>query len=300
MFLYLIVLKLLSSPVAHAEVSPTIGAQISVAAAQELLASPPLPSLENGGSKSIAPQAGYMVANTSGHEDGETIGSVTIPGYDYKGKIEGGSAGVGFTSPPNGRIGWFGLMIGSYMKGDITINDDTAGTARLKDITSKVLAGAAGISVRVLGESKSMFAVGLFAGPAFMKVESSFTVVNTGINDRYKLNPLMYGPYGGLQAKLRLGNFLINPYVLYFDDLKRKCKKFDEMPNNQNLQCESETNAEKRGGGTDLDATFTAYGVFLGYKRLRLNVYSNALRAKEFDEIDMTTYSLSYAFGVDL
>lgn len=287
---------ILSLDSAVAAPDPSVGARISVAAAQDLLISPPLPSLENGGGQRATPQVGYMSAKTEGSEDGSAQSSA----YSFKGELKGYSAGFGFTSPPRGRAGAFAMLAVSSLQGEITATDPAgANLFTLSDMTSQVIAGAAGISYRFIGDSNSSVAMGYFLGPAFMSIQSSFKASSAGssVGTIYQLNPLIYGAYGGLQLKLRMGKFLINPYALYFYDATDKCKSFEGEAAAMPGLCDGKPEVH---GSIDLNSKFYGYGLFLGYRKVRFNVYTKSIGSSLYDDIKITNYSISYSFGVDI
>ena len=281
-----------------AGIDPTVAARISVAAAQNLLISLPIPSLESGGKPTITPQIGTMSAVAGGKETPAAEGANK---YDYTGTLTGTSVGIGYTSPPHGRIGWYGILVGSKMTGEIKNYEKGEWTYEFKDINSSVIAGTFGMSYRFLGDSKSPLAMGIFFGPTYMKVMSSFdstqNPASSGAStyqEHFDFSPTMYGAMAGLQFKTRLGPFLFNPYGLYMQELTPKCK---EVGNGSSLgtTCRDEPS---NYGRADLDATFYGFGVYIGYKGLRFNAYSKSYAAKEYADIDMTAYSLGYSFGV--
>lgn len=279
-----------------ASLDPTTGAQMSVAAAQDLLVSPPLPRLEAGGKWQISPQVGYMTATSS---SALAKGTSNAGSGSYNGKLNGFSAGLGVTSPTSGRTGFFAFLVGSSITGKIDIYDNTGSLATtLNNMRSTVVAGTAGMNYRFIGESNSPVSMGFFLGPTFMSINSSFEAIATGgsLSATYAMNPNTYGVYSGLQGKVTVGKLIINPYVLYMKELSDSCKKLETSQAGSIAGCSSDPS---KLGSIDLSTTFSGFGLFLGYKALRFNVYSKAIRDSSYSDILISNYSISYSFGAD-
>lgn len=268
----------------------TLAARASVGAMQELLASPPLPGLEAGsGGVAITPQVGTATIKTEGSKyfAATTFPPASAYTQDHVGKISGLSAALGITGASRGRLGWFGFVVGSDLKGSLHASNAGSPTFSLESIRARALAGVAGLNYRFWGESKSPFAMGAFLGPAYMNVKSDFTLVQHDIaapDQKLSMNPAIPAAYSGLQFKVRLRQFLINPYVLYMKELSSKCKL-----------------VEAAGGGSpcvDLDTSFLGYGLYLGYGGFRVRVYSAVRPAGEQDDLELSSYSVSYTFGI--
>lgn len=278
---------------AQAAFTPDIGARASVAGAQELLVSPPIPDLE-GGKTTVSPQIGYMTAKVDGSEMGVDPDSGTEVNMTYKGDIKGVSAAIGLSSPSSGRLGWFGIFGGDSLTGDIKVEmmDMPAGT--VKDIKTQSFAFAAGPSYRFIGEAKSDFAAGIFFGPAAIKVKSTFTTDTN--NTEYTLDDTIYGAYGGLQLKARVGSLVINPYALYMHELSPKCKKMTVSGSAMDFYglCPGEPATANL---VEMKSSFSGVGLFLGWNAFRLNVYSKSSNDSTFSDIKITNYSVSYTFG---
>ncbi len=284
------ILSLLLGLTAHqamAAFTPDIGARASVAGAQELLVSPPIPNLE-GGRTTYSPQTGYMVA--------KVVGDDTQPGsvVSYRGEVKGLSGALGVSSPSSGRLGWFGIVGGDSLTGEIEVGLTGQPTARIENIKTQSFAFAAGPSYRFIGESKSPFSAGAFLGPAAIKVSSTFNV--SGSNTIYTLDDTIYGAYGGVQLKFRVDNLVINPYFLYMHDLSPSCKTMTLSDSAAGFSgmCPDEPTTPNK---VEMKSSFTGFGLFLGWKALRLNIYSKALPDKAFDDVKITNYSISYTFG---
>jgi hypothetical protein len=281
---------------AAASLDPTIGAQMAVASAQDLLVSPPLPRLEAGGRWAVTPQIGYMYAQSSSELAAAEGQPATA---SYTGKLTGFSGGLGFTSPTMGRAGFFGFVAYSSISGKIDIYDSTGLTATLDHMKSNVIAGVAGVNLRIIGDSKSPFAMGAFAGPAFMRVTSKFNVGPAGQpHDTYTMNPNISGGYFGVQAKVMLGKLGIGPYFLYMKEFTDNCKaiQLESQFGGSIAGCAEDPNKE---GYMDLAASFSGVGLFLSYNKFRFNVFSKAARDSAYSDIAISNYTVSYSFGID-
>lgn len=272
---------------ALADFTPDIGARASLAGAQELLVSPPVPNLE-GGKTTYSPQIGYMVATVDG---GDVRPQSSL---FYKGEVKGVSGALGVSSPSSGRLGWFGIIGGDSLTGDIAVDIAGIPQAIIRDIKTQSFAFAAGPSYRFIGEANSTFAAGVFLGPAAIKVNSEFAV-STLPDSTYTMDDTIYGAYGGVQVKLRIDSLVINPYFLYMHELSPTCKKMSvgNSSNNFTGLCPDDPTTPNL---VEMKSSFGGFGLFLGWKAFRFNVYSKALHDKAFDDIKITNYSISYTF----
>lgn len=267
----------------------TIAARASVGVAQELLASPPLPSLESGGGITFAPQIGTSKVTTEDTKYFEATTAPSAPAYMqyHTGELKGNSAALSLSGPPHGQLGWFAFAVGSQLSGDVHAYQGSSPTFSLIHIKTTVIGGAAGISYRFIGESNSPFAMGFFFGPAFMNVRSSFDLVQHDVvtaDQKYSMNPTLSAAYSGLQLKMRFKKFLINPYFLYMKELNQKCKEINLE--NGTSPC------------VELDTSFTGYGMYLGYGAFRARVYSAVTPSPTMSDLKFSGFSISYAFDL--
>lgn len=270
-----------------ASFTPDIGARSSVVGAQQLLVSPPIPNLE-GGKTTYTPQVGFMTATV----DGSEIQSSTT--MSYSGEVKGASGGIGISSPSSGRLSWFGIFGGDSLTGEIAILVNGSAFGSVKNIQSQSVAFAAGPSYRFTGEANSDFSAGVFLGPALIKVNSQFDLSTS--NATYTLDDVIYGAYGGLQVKLRIDSLVINPYVLYMYDLSPQCKKMTISDSQFNFTglCPSDMTTPNM---VEMKNSFGGAGLFLGWKKLRFNIYSKASPDSAFNDVKITNYSIYYTFG---
>lgn len=191
--------------------------------------------------------------------------------------------GVGYSSAAYGRFRGFGLLTGNYLQGSINLKSDVSGSAQLSDMKTYGFAFVTGAGVRILGEDRGAFTVGLFAGPALMHFSNTFTFSAASVgNNSYSSNPYFYGALAGIQVKINLWGIILNPYALYLKDISSHCKSFTSTGGDQCLS---------------LDASFAGIGINFGYKALRFNVYDWIFNDSSFNKITSHNYQLSYRFS---
>ena len=217
---------LLISCQARADLDVSTATRISLGAAQNLLAAPPLPTLDAGGKYTVAPALGIMSASLEG--TGQPMAAMPdsvppMPAYTptYSGKLNGYSAGLSFTSPTYGRTGFFLFLVGSQMTGEIDVYFGSQVAFAMKNLKAQALACAGGVSYRFVGDSKSKYAMGAFLGPAYMNLDSAFDPAQylpLGTGEDYEFKISVLAAYAGVQGQVRVWKFLINPYVLQMQE----------------------------------------------------------------------------------
>ena len=270
---------------------PGTATRVSLALTQDMLAAPPLPSLESSGRPEVMVQASAVGARNSG----EVYGSTGIHVYDYIGAFNGSSYGLGFSTPSYGRFGFFLLALSNQVDGSMdTYQANRKYIITIENITTRGYAGAAGVSYRLIGEAKSPFAVGIFLGPGYMKFENEYEGCQTGVGcQKYSTKPEFYGAYGGLQMKYRWNKAQVIPYVLHFRDTSDSCKKYTTKVIYSNSYCDADSS---RLYYMTMNGSFTGYGLILGYGNFKLNVYSKATRDEDTSAVKTSSYTLSYGF----
>ena len=270
---------------------PGTATRVSLASTQDMLAAPPLPSLETSGRPEVTVQASAI----GGRNSGEVWGSTGIHNYDYVGAFNGNAYGLGISTPSYGRFGFFAFGLTNRLEGQMdTYQGRLLHDISIRDISTRGSAWAAGVSYRFIGEGgKTPFAVGAFLGPAAMKFDNEFDWCQSQGCNRYKTAPEFSGIYGGLQIKWRWQKFLAIPYVLHFRDTSDSCKKYDTKVIYRVSYCDDDPS---RMYYMTMKGTFTGYGLILGYGDLKFNVYSKATRDEDTSNVKTSSYSLSYGF----
>jgi len=264
---------------ADTALDPVFGVKVSIVAMQGLLASLPPPSLEKGGF-AVPVQGTYLTGKATGPMPGIGTYNATFKGNGYT---------AGLTSGEVYDFRFFVMAMANSMNGSVDINPTTSSFAltHLDNVKTSGQAVIAGLGYRLIGGDKSPFALGLFGGGAAFKFNSQFSIPGGyGFESTYESNPTIAGPLAGLQFDVKLGPIFINPYGFFFSD-QSKCKAYD-----------SPTNPTSDGCLTT-SASFTAFGLNVGYKSLRLNAYSMVRNSQDLDSVKINAYSLSYTFGGD-
>ena len=276
---------------ASTPIDPLLGVRISFFATQNLLAAMPLPSLVGKSAHALNLQAGYETAKVGG--TGAALGS------SYSGSFKGESAGLGFTKGGSSGWGYYIFAAGSKLSGKSTLGDSIA-TTTLSDFQNTAFVTSTGVSIPLFGsKNSSPIAMGLLAGPALTKINSSFHISSnlaSNVYD-YSSSPTNYGALSGAQISVKLGKIFINPYIFYFHEFSKRCKKYDT------------TDAQDDGSFFDyacyksdgprhigILGNFTAYGANFGYDGFIINIYSQVVKNSQMQSITFNNYALDYSF----
>ncbi|MES2965407.1 MAG: hypothetical protein V4760_16110, partial [Bdellovibrionota bacterium] len=211
--------------------SPMFGATMSVVIAQQMLAAPPLPSLE-GGERTIAPQYGYVSVKQAFTEPVPTGGT-----FNTTGGVSGNTAGLSLMIPTKGDWGFFLFALGSRITGKSDAFQDGVATYSITDVKSDTLAGAGGVSYRLIGDDDSILALGVYGGPAFIKISSSSKFTSSGnfgasSEAEFTFDPQFTGLYNGLQLSVRFGKLVVNPYLVMFQESGDRCQPISSTGTN--------------------------------------------------------------------
>lgn len=278
----ILAITFLFSQLAFAQ-SPKLAADFSVAISQSLLSAPPLPSLDRH-ERALIPQGGVVSASvkTISSDAGETTFDKGVDGYSY---------GLGLVLPANDAVSFYLFAMGSEATGETQASRNGMPLYSVRDIRTRSYAGAGGLSYRFWGSDESVMALGLFAGGAYLKIESESLAQSGNIWAKYYFDPGYYGLYQGLQLMIRLGPVRINPYVLYFANLEKSCQRLtaDGVPS-MDTTCDGET------GKVETHATFKGYGLNFGFKSLLVTVYSNAILTNETIKVDKLSATWGFSF----
>lgn len=274
---------------AHAT-SPMFGATMSVVIAQQMLAAPPLPSLE-GGVRTVAPQYGIVSVKQQFTEPISTGGT-----FHTEGSVSGNTAGLSVVIPTKGDFSFFVFGLGSRITGKSDAYQDGVATYSITDVKSDTFALAGGVGYRLIGDEDSLLAFGVYGGPAMLKISSTSNFTPSGgfgggSSAEFSFDPQFVGLYSGFQLSVRLGKFVVNPYVVMFQEGdSQKCQSISSTGTNPSNNAAAFT-CDGEPGKVETYASFLGYGLFLGYRAFRVNVYSNGNLFG--DGVDVTNYSAS-------
>ena len=272
--------------------SPALGADLAGSIAQRLLAAPPLPSLDGEGF-TIAPQYGYIEADLSDSFTSDSSGHQ----MRFEGRAAGNTLGLSFSGSNKSGWGFYLFGVGSKISGNSKTFQDGVNTYDIKDVEATSIAGATGLTYRILGSDKSTFALGLFGGPAAINVTSTSIFETTpaigSSYAKYHFDPKFYGALQGLQLVARFGAFRVNPYLLYFATANEACQSITSEPGATKPSSELTCGGEP--GKLETFGSFPAVGLFLGYGSFRFNVFSFS-PAGQIYNIRSYSGSLSYTF----
>lgn len=242
---------------------------------QEMFASPPLPSLHADKEHHLSLQVAHIKAKAEGRalEDGADIGS-------YSSSTKGHGFALGFTSPSIGHFSYF--MFGNYssIEGDYVANMTDKSKLSLNGINSKSFAGGGGLNYIFLGSEKTPLALSLFGGGLYFTLKSKYTsVIETSSKTTSTEQEIInrnFGPFIGMQFKIRMGWLGITPYSYLYSDLTNHCAKF-------NGNCEAY-----------LDNSFAVVGVKVSIAKFSISAYTNIFRKLPDDDTDTTMLQLGY------
>lgn len=252
--------------------------------AQKLASSPPLPSPEQDKKRKVTVLAAY------------TSSTIESSVFKYEADPEGYGVGVGYTSASVGNHSFFIYGVYSHAGGDYkeypdsaALNDDVFGLADLS-INSSILAVA--WNYVFLGGLNSKVNMSFFVGPQMTMFEMSGdgdTIYSsnpaTPVKDNHEVIKYdSYGPLVGLQTKMRLGKFVLIPYVLYYYDASDRCYSFSDNNLSGYQECDIINNS------------YSAFGFTAGWGNLKLNVYTKTNTHLSTDIDSINVYTLSYTF----
>ena len=276
---------------AHAH--PTMGVSVANAAVETLIISAPLPSLD-GGSFTITPQYGVIKTQLV---DKPGLFETEIPKPSHSGEVNGTSAGLGLTFASKSDLSFFIYGTGAQQTGDFQIAYDTAPTVHYTDFKVKAVTAFAAAQYRLVGDEKSGFAMGLFAGPGIYNFDSSLVYDQEGPGpaaSTVEFNPSGTGMLTGLQMMFRAGGLRLNPYLMGFTNLGEACQEVEISTGQLNP---SQFTCGGKEGYAEVPKGFGGVGIKLGYKSLLFNAFT-MLPAQEVTPIKVTSYSLS--IGISL
>ena len=280
-------LAILSIQSSGASLDPLVGARVSVASMQSILAAPPLPNFEKSDMTTVTFQEGYVTGQLLNLESSQL----------YYGNLYGSSTGVGFTSPSFGAFSAFAMVATSKLTGTIYgLSSDHTQEWWLRNLTTTTTAFTAGLAVRLIGDNTSPFAAGIFVGPTFMNMASRFHFDVPSISflsKDYVSEPHSQGVTVGAIVKLRVHNVMVMPYGLSLIETTDKCKSFT-TPNSGDVW--PACNGDDRKAS--LPVSFNAVGVNVGYRDFQTNVYLKVNRDSSLANTRVVQYQLSYALGL--
>ena len=256
--------------------SPKLAADFSVAIAQSLMAAPPLPTLDRS-RRVVSPQAGTVKASVI--KMSNAMGDI-----DFDKGVDGYSYGLGVVVPLAEEWSLFGFGMGSDASGETEAKQNGSALYAVREIKTRALVGAGGLNYRFWGDDSSILAWGIFAGGAYMRIDSDSMAENGNIRTPYRFDPTYTGLYQGLQLMIRIGPLRINPYGLYFANFGESCQNIYS-----NGSAALDVTCRGQAGKVETHATFKGYGLNLGIKSLLVTVYSNAIYTNETIKVDKLT-----------
>ena len=262
-----------------------IGTEASIEAIAQAFASPALPSLDGDGQK-LTPMFG--VVTITGVDDSGDLPPGTNTSI-YNGQVKGNVASLTYASVGKGDFGYFVVFAGTKLTGGSMTAKWSSGTDTVTNISATGYTATAALSYRLIGSEKSIFALGLFAGPAYMSVSATENVVQAGGTPAsVSFDGSFHGLYYGLQLELRIADFKLNPYLTSYTDLGDHCRQ------DLNVQSQLPVTSLCLGGqpGYDIDTTMWGVGINVGYGPFTLNVDSEGNGVHRY--LKAKSYALSY------
>jgi hypothetical protein len=244
-----------------------LGFDASMEAVGQVLSSPALPSLDNEGF-SVTPL--YGTVSMEGVDETVILMDGTETTYENRGELKGDIAGLTLNYSGDGDLGFFITAAGARVGGDM--KSSILGTNfDVRDVSAQSYVSALGAQYRVVGTAKSIFAMGIFGGPAIIQSKTSATFVqNNGDTTKVTLDPNLQGIYFGLQLMLRFGEFRVNPYMNFLGNPNGTCQvpsyEGAAYPTAQYNTC---SNGEH---GIDTFATTGGSGINVGYGRFQFGI----------------------------
>jgi hypothetical protein len=268
-FYFLLLVSLLTVTQASAFNQPEVlGFDAANEAAAQVFSSPALPSLDNEGN-SLTPVYGTVKMEGADVDVTTTDTGANSTVYN-SGEIKGEVAGLTFNHSGQGDLAFFAMAAWSRVSGDMTSIFEGR-TTEVHDISAQSYIGVAGLSYRVVGTAKSFYALGLFAGPAFINAKTSVRIQQSdGKSTTVTLNPETQAAYVGMQMMFRPGLFRINPYLNILANTKFSCYQptyeGDAYPDSQYNLCQ---NGDR---GVTAFAGLVGVGINIGYGRFQFGL----------------------------
>jgi hypothetical protein len=262
-------------------------------AAGQVLSSPALPSLDNDGIFSISPL--YGTVKIEGAEETSAMPDGTPLTIQNHGTVQGQVAGLTLNYSGKGDLGYFAIAAWSKVNGDMASNISIFNAdTDVRNISAESTIGALGLTYRLIGDAKSMFAMGVFGGPAVIKSKTSSEIYHTGGVTKVTVNPDITGYYLGFQFTLRFGEFHINPYLNILGNPNPQCLKPEyagaAFPSAQWNTCD---NGEH---GVSTFAVLAGNGINVGYGRFQFGVATQGGTGTQ----SLKTTPLMFSFRIGL
>lgn len=266
--------------------------ETSMEAAGQILSSPALPSLDNE-NMSLTPLVGIVtmegITEEASLENGDPLR------IENRGTVKGQIAGLSFNYSTKGDVGYFALLGMGRVEGDMASYIGAfSTTSDVRNISAQSLVGAVGLTYRLIGDQKSKFAMGIFAGPAFIKSTTTSQVHHDSGVTKVTVNPDISGYYFGLQFAFRFGFLRINPYMNILGNPGVQCLKpeysGDTYPTQQYNRCD---NGEH---GVSTFAVLGGSGINVGYGRFQIGLVQSGGTGQQ----SMKTTPLLLSFRVSL
>jgi len=274
----------------RADPDPLTGIRISVLGLQEKLGSPPLPSLERKSPRQIVLQGGYAISNIDERVSEERQQRLGVPAEQGLGKLQGPTAGFGFTTRSKDLLGYYIFGAFNRLSGELTVSVQGDKNYEFRGMKGIGYGVSAGLSLRVYENNEGNFAVGGLAGPVYASFRSSFKVVSVDTNGmRFDVDSNLptYGALGGIQAGWRIAKWLyVNPYAIYYIELSQSCKQGAESQQYSDSSCEE-------FGFVQLPMSFFSYGLNVGLRNFYVGVYSKVVNDASYGQLKFSNYQAS-------
>jgi len=305
-FTICLALYLLINPIAHGASSiadQLLGIRLAQTVSQNILASPPLPSLVENTKSGIKPAGSYLTLKMEGKEKYDEA----YPPLRFGGKGKGWSAGLGITEHTKQKLSFFGFGIMSSTKSTMVLNHENSNAGfylhNIKSIGYNLMGG---LSYRFWTRKTFPIVLGALGGPFFSYFRSEFKTSNSPIyeegnefeTETYSSSTLVFGPMVGAQLFLSIWGMEINPFILRYMDVSSTCEAYKTTAENDTGNSQA-NNKCKKPRQIELDGTFTGYGLNLGLFGLSFGAYSKITphtSTAGSSSIKVSNYSFSYNF----
>jgi hypothetical protein len=248
------------------------GLQTLAHANNAVLASPPLPMLYM---KAGVGQLSVQYAPFSGSIDS------TLNGFRTAGDVKGNGAALSYNKALSDSLGFYLLAAFNQLTGDFSYTGPTNDKTYMRDIEAQATNIGLGINWNFIGGSESdFFTAGLILGGASENISMTQRIVSinnssTTTDDfKMKTNPADPTMMVGLQAGLKLGGFIVNPYfigVTGFSD--SDCRDYTVTETTVNGPMVGQSSSSCSGQNKILLKTgFTAMGIRLHYQPLGISL----------------------------
>ena len=267
-----------------------LGLHISQAISQEIMGSPPLPSLEEKTKSHFRPMVSYLVAQANNSAATSSGGTAA-----YNAELKGWTAGMSLTNSSKHNMGFYLFATMSDAEGDI--KSDESFSIKLKDMKTFGYNLSTGISYRLWSEKDFPLTIGVLAGPFASRFANEFVLDPIGY--KYNSATFLYGPMVGAQGHVRILGLRLNPFFLQYFDLSNPCRTYSTSAPSafDSVSAESSAGCSQENREIRMEGSFYSYGLNIEFWSISISAYSKVQKNSDLESVKVHNYAVSYSFN---